>query len=42
MISRFSKKKEATYDFLAFMANKKNAFYNTDPWFHRRPTGHEV
>jgi multiple sugar transport system substrate-binding protein len=28
VISRLSKKKEATYDFLAFMANKKNAFFN--------------
>jgi multiple sugar transport system substrate-binding protein len=28
VISRFSKKKEATYDFLAFMATKKNALYN--------------
>jgi multiple sugar transport system substrate-binding protein len=33
VISRFSKKKEATYDFLAFMANKKNAFYNTTHGF---------
>jgi multiple sugar transport system substrate-binding protein len=29
VISRFSKKQEATYDFLAFMANRKNAFFNT-------------
>ena len=29
VISRRSKKKEATYDFLAFMANKKNAFFNS-------------
>ena len=28
MISRLSKQKEAAYDFLAFMANKKNAFFN--------------
>ncbi|MBV9298929.1 MAG: extracellular solute-binding protein, partial [Verrucomicrobia bacterium] len=28
VISRFSKKKEATYDFLAYMANKKNAMFN--------------
>jgi multiple sugar transport system substrate-binding protein len=28
VISRLSKKKEATYDFLAFMANKKNAIFN--------------
>jgi multiple sugar transport system substrate-binding protein len=28
VISRFSKKKEVTYDFLAFMATKKNALYN--------------
>ena len=28
VISRFSKKKEATYDFLAFMANRKNAMFN--------------
>ena len=33
VISRLSKKKEATYDFLAFMANKKNAFFNsTNGW----------
>src|SRR5215469_14916831 len=29
VISRLSKKKEATYDFLAFMANKKNSFFNS-------------
>jgi multiple sugar transport system substrate-binding protein len=29
VISRLSKKKEATYDFLSFMANKKNAFFNS-------------
>lgn len=29
VISRNSKKPEATYDFLAFMANKKNAFFNS-------------
>jgi multiple sugar transport system substrate-binding protein len=28
VISRFSKKKEPTYDFLAFMATRKNALYN--------------
>jgi multiple sugar transport system substrate-binding protein len=28
VISRLSKKKDATYDFLAFMANRKNAFFN--------------
>ena len=28
VISRLSKKQEATYDFLAMMANKKNAFFN--------------
>ena len=28
VISRQSKQKEAAYDFLAFMANKKNAFFN--------------
>jgi multiple sugar transport system substrate-binding protein len=28
VISRLSKNQEATYDFLAFMANKKNAFFN--------------
>jgi len=33
VISRFSKKKEATYDFLAFMANKKNAFFNATNGF---------
>jgi hypothetical protein len=33
VISRLSKKKEATYDLLAFMANKKNAFFNsTNGW----------
>jgi multiple sugar transport system substrate-binding protein len=29
VISCLSKKKEATYDFLAFMANQKNAFFNS-------------
>ena len=29
VISRLSKRKEATYDFRAFMANKKNAFFNS-------------
>jgi multiple sugar transport system substrate-binding protein len=29
VISQRSKKKEATYDFLAFMANRKNAFFNS-------------
>jgi multiple sugar transport system substrate-binding protein len=29
VISRLSKQKEVTYDFLAFMANKKNAFFNS-------------
>jgi multiple sugar transport system substrate-binding protein len=29
VISSASKKQEATYDFLAFMANQKNAFFNT-------------
>ena len=28
VISRFSKKQEATYDFLSFMANKKNALWD--------------
>lgn len=28
VISRLSKQKEAAYDFLAYMANKKNAFFN--------------
>ncbi len=28
VISRLSKKQEATYDFLSFMANKKNALFN--------------
>ena len=38
VISRFSKKKEATYDFLAFMANKKNAFFNcTNGWTGVQP-----
>ena len=29
VISHLSKQKEAAYDFLAFMANKKNAFFNS-------------
>ena len=29
VISRFSKQKEATYDFLAYMANPKNAMFNS-------------
>ena len=38
VISRLSKKKEATYDFLAFMANKKNAFFNsTNGWTGVQP-----
>jgi len=38
VISRFSKKKEATYDFLAFMANQKNAFFNcTNGWTGVQP-----
>ena len=38
VLSRLSKKKEATYDFLAFMANKKNAFFNvTNGWTGVQP-----
>jgi multiple sugar transport system substrate-binding protein len=38
VISRLSKKKEATYDFLAFMANRKNAFFNsTKGWTGVQP-----
>jgi multiple sugar transport system substrate-binding protein len=38
VISRLSKKKEAAYDFLAFMANKKNAFFNcTNGWTGVQP-----
>jgi multiple sugar transport system substrate-binding protein len=38
VISRLSTKKEATYDFLAFMANKKNAFFNsTNGWTGVQP-----
>jgi multiple sugar transport system substrate-binding protein len=38
VISAHSKKQEATYDFLAFMANKKNAFFNcTNGWTGVQP-----
>jgi multiple sugar transport system substrate-binding protein len=38
VISRLSKQKEAAYDFLAFMANKKNAFFNvTNGWTGVQP-----
>jgi multiple sugar transport system substrate-binding protein len=38
VISRLSKKKEATFDFLAFMANRKNAFFNcTNGWTGVQP-----
>jgi multiple sugar transport system substrate-binding protein len=38
VISRLSKQKEATYDFLAFMANEKNAFFNsTNGWTGVQP-----
>ncbi|MBV9671631.1 MAG: extracellular solute-binding protein [Verrucomicrobia bacterium] len=38
VISNKSKQKEATYDFLAFMANKKNAFFNsTNGWTGVQP-----
>jgi multiple sugar transport system substrate-binding protein len=38
VVSRLSKKKEAAYDFLAFMANKKNAFFNvTNGWTGVQP-----
>lgn len=38
VLSRLSKKKEAAYDFLAFMANRKNAFFNvTNGWTGVQP-----
>ena len=38
MISRLSKKQEAVYDFVAFMANKKNALFNcTTGWTGVQP-----
>jgi multiple sugar transport system substrate-binding protein len=38
VISRLSKKKEATYYFPAFMANRKNAFFNsTKEWTGVQP-----
>ena len=38
VISRLSKQQEAAYDFLAFMANKKNAFFNvTNGWTGVQP-----
>jgi multiple sugar transport system substrate-binding protein len=38
VISQRSKQKEAAYDFLAFMANKKNAFFNvTNGWTGVQP-----
>jgi multiple sugar transport system substrate-binding protein len=38
VISSHSKQKEATYDFLAFMANRKNAFFNsTNGWTGVQP-----
>src|SRR6516164_7547658 len=38
VISRLSKKQEATYDFLAFMANQKSAFFNcTHGWTGVQP-----
>jgi multiple sugar transport system substrate-binding protein len=38
VIPRASKKKEAAYDFLAFMANRKNAFFNsTNGWTGVQP-----
>jgi multiple sugar transport system substrate-binding protein len=38
VISRLSKQKEAAYDFLAFMANRKNAFFNvTNGWTGVQP-----
>jgi multiple sugar transport system substrate-binding protein len=39
VISRKSKQKEAAYDFLAFMANEKNAFFNvTNGWTGVQPS----
>ena len=38
VISRLSEQKEAVYDFLAFMANRKNAFFNvTNGWTGVQP-----
>jgi multiple sugar transport system substrate-binding protein len=38
VISRLSKQKEAVYDFLAFMANRKNALFNvTNGWTGVQP-----
>lgn len=38
VLSRLSKHKEATYDFMAFMANRKNAFFNcTHGWTGVQP-----
>lgn len=38
VISRFSKQQEAAYDFLAFMANRKNEFFNvTHGWTGVQP-----
>jgi multiple sugar transport system substrate-binding protein len=38
VLSRKSKQKEAAYDFLAFMANRKNAFFNvTNGWTGVQP-----
>ncbi|HUC16473.1 MAG TPA: extracellular solute-binding protein [Acetobacteraceae bacterium] len=38
VLSRLSKHKEATYDFMAFMANNKNAFFNcTHGWTGVQP-----
>ena len=37
-ISRLSKQKEASYDFLAFIADKKSTFYNvTNGWTGVQP-----
>lgn len=39
VLSRLSKHKEATYDFMAFMANRKNAFFNcTHGWTGVQPS----
>lgn len=39
VLSRFSRHKEAAYDFMAFMANQKNAFFNaTHGWTGVQPS----
>ena len=39
LLSRYSKQKEATYDFMSFMANRKSAFFNaTNGWTGVQPS----